>query len=66
MRIRSRQSARSVRTPAFGVGVGVRCLDRSADHLYVFGAEDLVEGVRDLAVAVVQEEAEGVLVARAA
>jgi hypothetical protein len=49
--------------PAFGVGVGVRRLDRRADHLDALGAEDLVEGAAEFRVAVVNEEQEGVLVA---
>jgi hypothetical protein len=49
--------------PTFGVGIRVRRLDRSADHLDALGAEDLVEGVRELRVAVVHEEPKGVVVA---
>jgi hypothetical protein len=49
--------------PAFGVGVRVRRLDRRADHLDALGAEDLVEGVAELRVAVVDEQPERVLVA---
>jgi hypothetical protein len=49
--------------PAFGVGVRIRSLDRCPDHPDSLGAEDLVEGVRKLRVAVVDEETEGVLVA---
>jgi hypothetical protein len=49
--------------PAFGVGVRVRRPDRRADDLDALGAEDLVEGVRELRVAVVYEEPKGVLVA---
>src|SRR5262249_53925139 len=49
--------------PAFGVGARVRRLDRRADHLDALAAEDLVEGVRELRVAVVHEEPKGVLVA---
>ena len=45
--------------PAFGVGVGVRRLDRCADHLDALGAEDLVEGVAEFRVAVVNEEQGG-------
>ena len=47
--------------PAFGVGVRVRRLDRCADHLDGLGAEDLVEGVAELGVAVVDQEPEGLL-----
>jgi hypothetical protein len=42
--------------PAFGVGVRVRRLDRCPDHLDALGAEDLVDGVAELRVAVVDEE----------
>ena len=62
MRIRSRQSARTVRHPAFGVGVRVWRLDGRADHLDALGAEDLVEGVAELLVAVVDEESEGLVI----
>jgi hypothetical protein len=49
--------------PALGEGVRVRGLDRRADHLDALRAEDLVEGVAELRVAVVDEESERVLVA---
>src|SRR5215216_6724558 len=49
--------------PAFGVGVRVWRLDRGADHLDALGAEDLVGGVAELRVAVVDEDPEGLLVA---
>src|SRR5918996_83603 len=62
MRIRSRQSARTVRHPAFGVGVRVWRLDGRADYLDALGAEDLVEGVAELLVAVVDEESEGLVI----
>lgn len=45
--------------PAFGVGVRAWRLDGRADHLDPLGAEDLVEGVAELAVAIVDEESEG-------
>src|SRR6266516_1229481 len=47
--------------PALGVGVGVWRSDRRADDRHAFAAEDLVEAAADLAVAVVEEEAEGLL-----
>src|SRR5215216_5484831 len=49
--------------PAFGVGVRVRRLDRCADHLDALGAEDLVEGVAEFGVTVVDEKPEGALIA---
>src|SRR5919106_2452887 len=49
--------------PALGVGVRVRRLDRRADHLDALGAEDLVEGVAELRIAVVDEKPERLLVA---
>jgi hypothetical protein len=48
--------------PALGEGVRVRRLDRSTDHLDALGAENLVEGVAELRVAVVDEEPERLLV----
>ena len=48
--------------PAFGVRVRVRRLDRRSDHLDALAAEDLVEGVAEFRVAVVDEEQEGMLV----
>jgi hypothetical protein len=47
--------------PALGVGVGVWRSDRRADDRHAFAAEDLVEAAAELAVAVVEEEAEGLL-----
>ena len=49
--------------PALGVGVRVRRLHRRPDHLDAFGAEDLVEGVAELRVAIMDEEPERLLVA---
>src|SRR6266496_993431 len=49
--------------PALGEGVRVRGLDRRADHLDALRSEDLVEGVAELRVAIVDEESDGVLVA---
>src|SRR5215210_6917778 len=49
--------------PAFGVGVRVRRLDRRADHLDALGAEDLVEGMAELRIAVVDKKPKGLLVA---
>src|SRR5918996_2100889 len=48
--------------PAFGVGVRVWRLDGRADHLDDLGAEDLVEGVAELLVAIVDEESEGLVI----
>src|SRR5437667_1385514 len=42
--------------PAFGVGVRVRRLDRRADDLDAFAAEDAVEGAAELGVAVMDQE----------
>ena len=39
--------------PALGEGVRVRGLDRRADHLDALRSEDLVEGVAELRVAIV-------------
>src|SRR6266571_5788641 len=61
IRIRSRHSRRSGADPALGVGVGVWRSDRRADDRHAFAAEDLVEAAAELAVAVVEEEAEGLL-----
>src|SRR5437870_10794280 len=47
--------------PALGVGIRVRRLDRRADHSDAFGPEDLIEGVAELRVAVVDEEPERLL-----
>src|SRR5262249_24759921 len=49
--------------PALGVGVRVRRLRWRADRLDVLAAEDLVEGVAELAVAIVDQEPERLLVA---
>jgi hypothetical protein len=49
--------------PALGEGVGVRSLNGRPDHLDAVGAEDLVEGVAELAVSIVDEEPEPLLVA---
>ena len=51
------------RYPAFGVGVCVRCLHRCPDHLHSFGAEDFVEGVTELRVAITDEEPKPLLLA---
>jgi hypothetical protein len=42
--------------PALGVGVRVRSLYRRADHADAFAAEDLVEGVGELRVAIMDQE----------
>ena len=49
--------------PALGEGVRVRGLDRCAKHLDALRPEDLVEGVAELRVAIVDQEPDGVLVA---
>jgi len=49
--------------PTLGVGVCVRRLDGRADHPDALGAEDLVEGVAELRVAIMNEEPEWLLVA---
>src|SRR5919201_3578060 len=49
--------------PALGEGVRVRRLDGRADHLDALAPEDLVEGVAELRVAVVDEKPERLLVA---
>jgi hypothetical protein len=49
--------------PALGVGVGVRRLHRGADHLDAVRSENLVEGVAEFRVAIVDEEPESFLVA---
>jgi hypothetical protein len=49
--------------PTLGEGVRVWGLDRRANDLDAGGAEDLVEGVTELGVAIVDEEPAGVLVA---
>jgi hypothetical protein len=47
--------------PALGVGGGVWRSDRRADDRHAFAVEDLVEAAAKLAVAVVEEEAKGLL-----
>src|SRR6266511_2056252 len=47
--------------PALGVGIRVRRPDRRADHSDAFGPEDLIEGVAELRVTVVDEEPERLL-----
>jgi hypothetical protein len=49
--------------PAFGVGVRVRRLHRRTDHPEALALEDVVEGVAEPRVAVVDEEPERLLVA---
>ena len=49
--------------PTLGEGVRVRGLNWRADDLDALGAEDLIEGVAELRVAIVDEESERVLVA---
>src|SRR5947208_4097032 len=49
--------------PPLGEGVRVRGLNWRADDLEAVGAEDLIEGVAELRVAIMDEEPEGVLVA---
>jgi hypothetical protein len=44
--------------PALGEGVRVRRSDRRRDHLDFLGAKDLVEGVAELRVAVVDQQFE--------
>jgi hypothetical protein len=63
MRIRSRQSARTVRTQRSAKAFAFGGLDRRANHLDALRAEDLVESVAELRVAIVDEEPEGLLVA---
>ena len=48
--------------PAFGVGVRVRRLDRCADHRHPLAADDVVEGLAELRVSVVDEEPERLLI----
>jgi hypothetical protein len=50
--------------PALGEGVRIRRLNRCADHFDAFSAEDLVEGVVELRVAIVDEEPEWLVVAK--
>jgi hypothetical protein len=50
--------------PALGVSVRVRRLDRRADHPDALRAEDLVEGMAELRVAIVDEKPERLLVAQ--
>src|SRR6266498_3490438 len=47
--------------PTLREGVRVRGLNWRADDLDALGAEDLIEGVAELRVAIVDEESEGVL-----
>src|SRR6266508_4154497 len=49
--------------PALGEGVRVRRLERSENNLHALRPEDLVEGVAELRLAIMDEEPEGVLVA---
>src|SRR5918994_6328732 len=49
--------------PALGEGVRVRRLDGCADYLDAFAPEDVVEGVAELRVAIVDENPERLLVA---
>jgi hypothetical protein len=49
--------------PTLGEGVRVRGLERRANHLDALRLEDLVEGVAELGVAIVDQEPEGMLVA---
>ncbi len=51
--------------PALGVGIRVRRLDRRADHSDAFGPEDLIEGMAELRVTVVDEEPERLLLTEA-
>jgi hypothetical protein len=44
--------------PAFGIGVGVRRLHRRDQHLSALRPEHVVEGARELRVAVAQDEAQ--------
>jgi hypothetical protein len=48
--------------PTLGEGVCVRRLDRRADHFDAFRSKDLVEGAAELAVAIMDEEPERLLV----
>src|SRR4029077_12137090 len=50
--------------PALGVSICVRRLDRRADHSDAFAPEDLIEGVVELRVAVVNEEPERLLLTK--
>src|SRR5215218_5275715 len=50
--------------PAFGVGIRVWRLDGRADHLDALAAEDFVEGVAELLVAIVDEESESLVVSQ--
>jgi hypothetical protein len=49
--------------PALGEGVGVRRLDRGSDDFDAFGAEDLVEGMAEFRVAIVDQEPKRLLFA---
>jgi hypothetical protein len=50
-----------VRTQRSAWAFAVRCLERRADHSDAFGPEDLLEGVAELRVTVVDEEPERLL-----
>ncbi|MCZ7543267.1 MAG: hypothetical protein M5R40_06885 [Anaerolineae bacterium] len=45
--------------PAFSDGIGVRRLEWGVDDLHILGDEDGIEGICELAVMVVDEEADG-------
>ena len=47
--------------PTLGIGVRVWGSDRRADDLHVLAAEELIEGATEFAVAVVEQEPEGLL-----
>ena len=49
--------------PAFGVGIRVWRLDGRADHLHALGAEDLIERMAELLVAIVDQESERLILA---
>jgi len=49
--------------PALGEGVGVRRSDRGSDDFDAFGAEDLVEGMAEFRVAIVDQEPKRLLFA---
>jgi hypothetical protein len=51
-------TAHAAGPPALGVRVRVRRLDRRADDLDLFAAEDVVEATAELGVAIVNQEAE--------
>jgi hypothetical protein len=52
-----------VRTQRSAVGVRVRRLDGRADHSDAFGPEDLVEGVAELRVSIMDQKSGGLVVA---